>query len=908
MNPMQYIDFDVLIESGKDGYRIRVLNSPAGQATHEFTLPFNDLELENFMLLMGRARRGVRSSNSPQLDTARKFGGKLYKAIFDDAVQACYRSSLDEAVQKQAGLRLRLRLDAPELANLPWEYLFDPGLNNFLSLSPETPIVRYLDLPERIRPLQIQPPLRVLTMISSPADSEPLDVEHEWQNLLDATAEQRASNRMVLERLERASLDALLNRLQKQEYHIFHFIGHGGFQEKAGDGTLTFEDERGRGRAVSGLEIGTVLRPFRSLRMAILNACEGARTAADDPFAGVAQSLVQKGIPAVIAMQFEVSDEAAIQFAHALYAAISEGAPVDTALARARLNLFARGNPIEWGTPVLYMRAPDGRIFDVPAQGTSTDLNSVHRPGWLEGLRGSLAGRKLELDKPAQVFGREAGNDVQVPDGRISRQHARIQRAADGYIIEDLGSTNGTFINGARLRKPQALQPGDEIALGDSLFVFRQAPAPGAAPRAVKDTDRHAAVKDQPAAQPASSAPTPLPGSLPPITLPPVSAAPAAPDYTLEIASFLGQARQALAAGELAAAETALGQVLRRVPAHPEAQELVNQLRQRQQEARVSTLLGQAGAALERNDLQQAAQLCRQALALQPGQAAALSILAQAEETQRQQRLATLYNEAQAALSRSDWQTAVPKLEAVLQLEPGHAPAQAQLAQARHNLEEHSLVSFYQQAVGHYKAGRRRLAYDCLLQVRRLRAGYQDSDELISRLERELNIKPAFTPPATGGLPPAAPEAGAAGGFGQPQPGETEPAQDPGRLYNLPLANLDQLAEAVRYHLMVQGYENQVVRQGEQAIVQGRKGGWRSLVGMGVAASVMIEQTPEGLNVKIGGGKWLEQGAAIAVSMFVLWPLLLTGGAGMIMQKNLNDELWRVVEAQITQAGGQRIR
>jgi hypothetical protein len=66
-----------------------------------------------------------------------------------------------------------------------------------------------------------------------------------------------------------------------------------------------------------------------------------------------------------MAMQFEISDQAAISLAHEFYGAVADGYPVDAALAEARKAVFAAGNVVEWGTPVLYLRAPDGRIFDV---------------------------------------------------------------------------------------------------------------------------------------------------------------------------------------------------------------------------------------------------------------------------------------------------------------------------------------------------------------------------------------------------------------------------------------------------------------------------------------------------------------------------------------------------------------
>ena len=102
-----------------------------------------------------------------------------------------------------------------------------------------------------------------------------------------------------------------------------------------------------------------------SLRLAVLNSCEGARTSSDDPFAGTAASLVHREIPAVVAMQFEITDRAAIVFGGEFYAALADGYPVDSALAEARKAIFADQNDVEWGTPVLFMRVADGRIFDV---------------------------------------------------------------------------------------------------------------------------------------------------------------------------------------------------------------------------------------------------------------------------------------------------------------------------------------------------------------------------------------------------------------------------------------------------------------------------------------------------------------------------------------------------------------
>ena len=204
-------------------------------------------------------------------------------------------------------------------------------------------------------------------MISRPRDYRRLDVEGEWTRLYEALGPLERRGLLVLERLDEATLVALQRQLRRGSYHVFHFIGHGGFDLQTQDGQLILEDDRGRGRLVSGHSLGVLLHDLRSLRLAVLNAREGARTSLTDPIAGTAQSLAQEGIPAVIAMQFEITDEAAITFAHEFYQAVADGYPVDAALAEARKAIFTQGNDIEWGTPVLYLRSPNGQIFDVLA-------------------------------------------------------------------------------------------------------------------------------------------------------------------------------------------------------------------------------------------------------------------------------------------------------------------------------------------------------------------------------------------------------------------------------------------------------------------------------------------------------------------------------------------------------------
>jgi CHAT domain/WD domain, G-beta repeat len=204
-------------------------------------------------------------------------------------------------------------------------------------------------------------------MISSPHDPRfaQLDAEQEWTKLHGTLGGLEQAGLVRLERLEAATLPVLRQQLRREDWHVLHFIGHGGFDPYAQDGLVVLEDPAGGSHLVTAQALGVPLHNHDPLRLVVLNACEGARADPTDPFAGTAQTLIQQGIPAVVAMQFEITDLAAIAFTGELYGAVADGYPLDAALSQARQAIYTDVSEIEWATPVLYLRAPDGRIFDV---------------------------------------------------------------------------------------------------------------------------------------------------------------------------------------------------------------------------------------------------------------------------------------------------------------------------------------------------------------------------------------------------------------------------------------------------------------------------------------------------------------------------------------------------------------
>lgn len=385
---MDYLDFDIRIEPG-DGqrYPVRVEQAPdeaRPRAAMEF--PFDEATLRDHLdklkVALSRSestvvrRKAFRDMDEEPEEhlSVRAFGNVLFEAAFPDEIRACYKSSLEKARASGKGLRLRLHIEAPDLATLPWEYLYDEERRKFVCLARDTPVVRYLRIQDeddaRRQPIAVDPPLRILGMVAAPTVETGLarlDVEREKRRIEEALAKLGQRERVELVWLEGQTSWALQEAMQRGPWHAFHFIGHGGFDVETNKGFLVFAKEDGREHRIPAPKVATYLTDHLPLRLVVLNACQGAQGSADDILSSTASTLILRGIPAVVAMQYKISDVAAIEFAQGFYGSLANGLPVDAAVAEARKKVNSMDYTVEWGTPVLHMQSSDGRLFDLNA-------------------------------------------------------------------------------------------------------------------------------------------------------------------------------------------------------------------------------------------------------------------------------------------------------------------------------------------------------------------------------------------------------------------------------------------------------------------------------------------------------------------------------------------------------------
>jgi tetratricopeptide (TPR) repeat protein len=371
---MNYESFSLRIEPSAGGSYAVSVRSPQGEGQGTFQVlrigeaPYAGVE-------PGPDRAGESRDVGPPRPAretpALEVGKELFRSLFRDEIANLFHACLGSLRGRHQGLRVDVAIDPrrPEsaaLQTLPWELLCRPETEDFLCLSRRTPVVRSLEAHRERRPAIARPRrLRILAVAASPADGPALAVARERAHLEAAWKGQEKKVEIVF--LDRGGVEELREALLAAPFHILHFMGHGTFDARSGEGALFFERYDGTGQPLEGRRLAQLLHDFESLRLVVLNAChtaEAVGTRGPNPFAGVASSLVMGGVPAVVAMRGPVSDLAAVAFSRTFYQRLAAGDAIEAAMTEGRLAI-QRADPGDgaWATPALFLRSSDGVLF-----------------------------------------------------------------------------------------------------------------------------------------------------------------------------------------------------------------------------------------------------------------------------------------------------------------------------------------------------------------------------------------------------------------------------------------------------------------------------------------------------------------------------------------------------------------
>lgn len=346
--------------------------SSHGKAVGRIPAPFSPEALERALndieKALIRSYSPVTTRRAVPVDQCvRQFGETLSDAVLTGDVGRIFDRCRQDARERHAPLRILLDTDGPNVSAIPWEFIIDPhARDDYLAL--RVPIARAPHLVGPVASQRVALPLRVLCISARPVDLPELDVQRERDDISAAFREQLTSGDVHIEWLPEDTWTDLAEAIRSHPWHVLHIMSHGGFDPDAGCGYVQLSGDDGNAHPISAVDLARLISENPSLRLVVLNACESALTGAEDIFSSTAAKLVREGVAAVVAMQYEITDGAALTFASSFYQRIARGEPVDRAMTLAREAVKIKKGSLEWATPVLFLSSEETQIFEVPGK------------------------------------------------------------------------------------------------------------------------------------------------------------------------------------------------------------------------------------------------------------------------------------------------------------------------------------------------------------------------------------------------------------------------------------------------------------------------------------------------------------------------------------------------------------
>ncbi len=303
--------------------------------------------------------------------TLMEFGQQLHQALFFGSLRDSWSKAQAIAHNQNRILRLRLGFKETRLFSLPWEVInridTTDGEIESLTTGIETCFSRYNSKiqgsPESLSMDDVaEQTLKILMVLASPADQPRLELAQEAAHLQSELEKETVPGTPPLELtiLDNPGRQELTEILEQGQYQVFHYAGHSNLGNSGGDIYLV-NRETGLTESVAGDDLAGLLAN-NGVQFALFNSCHGADGIANyqaesSTENNLAQALVRRGIPAVLAMSAQIPDQVALTFTRLLYRNLHQGYPIDFSLGRVRQGLISAygSHQLYWALPVLYM-------------------------------------------------------------------------------------------------------------------------------------------------------------------------------------------------------------------------------------------------------------------------------------------------------------------------------------------------------------------------------------------------------------------------------------------------------------------------------------------------------------------------------------------------------------------------
>jgi hypothetical protein len=351
----------VILDSGFPGGAVIYARCGSDVATARLPLDSADLRyLDDFRRRIERALYGDEAKPSSQ--ELEDFGHKLFEYLIHDDVRRLY-----DGLPK-THLRVLVLSDCAAIQTIPWEYFQEPGQST--ALRSVVRVVKTIGVPA---PPSLDPSshIRVLFAYANPQDQE---ARVDWEGVrlsIEQTLQCHHGDRYTLDVINAVTRPALIDAINGKDFDVFHFSGHG--TVVSGVGRLILDRGTSKSSYITGPELSDTLSQ-RGIRLVILSACHGASGDFSDDFSVIAKTLVERGLPAVVANQMPVYNSTMAPFVGTLYVSLLRDGDLDRAVHRGRLAIKTNFDDdslapvkeanLDWGVPTLYRHISAAHMFD----------------------------------------------------------------------------------------------------------------------------------------------------------------------------------------------------------------------------------------------------------------------------------------------------------------------------------------------------------------------------------------------------------------------------------------------------------------------------------------------------------------------------------------------------------------